>query len=269
MKRLPLTPARIVLGALGALALGLLLVRDAPLLTKPTPPGPAGPLPGGPLPKGTTALTSYLSDAFFRRILDLSAYFRSKGANVQDEDLVAVLFVESGGLHADAVNPKSGCVGLNQICPTNYNLLQDPARVSGLRAVGWTGTREDYLKLTPEDQLTYVQRYFDNQGKYHQMTDYGMLYLVNFSPAFFAPPSAALWKGRYPIMYAASDPHQVKDGVTLPNTYDLNASIDLNPKKGFIELADMAKFVARATQGVNKPKWDELRLRLAKIREAA
>jgi hypothetical protein len=163
---------------------------------------------------------------------DLAAYMRSRGANIQGEDLLAVFLAESD------VKPfianSIGCAGLNQICK--------------LAGVGWTGTREQYLALPGEQQLAYVKRYFDNVNRYPAMRDYGSLYLANFSPAFLGKPDNF-------VMYPASH-----------KSYPLNRGVDFGGK-GYIEVADMAKFVRRATLG-SPAKWAELRMRLANARAA-
>ena len=199
--------------------------------TPPAAPGkatsPGGvTLPSGPLPAGTTAATSYLSDAFFREISNLAIYFRSRGASVTGEDLLAVFLAESGvGPH---IKNSIGCAGLNQIC--------------NLKGVGWTGTLAEYLALPGEQQLAFVRRYFDNVNRYPAIRDFGSLYLANFSPAFLGKPDDF-------VMYPSTHP-----------SYPLNRGVDFG-NKGFIEIADMAKFVRAAT--VRSPaKWNELRMRL-------
>lgn len=218
------------LGALSVLGLLALSSAPAPLLQIPGPapgPQPNAPLPGGPLPSGTTALTGYLSTAFFQALNNLAAYFRSKGANINAEDLAAVFLAESG---VKPSQPNSiRCAGLNQICK--------------LSNVGWGGTVEQYLALPGEEQLKYVQRYFDNVNKYPQIRDYGSLYLANFSPAFMGKPDNF-------VMYPASHA-----------SYALNRGVDFGGK-GYIEVADMAKFVRAATLA-NPAKWAELRMRIA------
>jgi hypothetical protein len=255
------------LGSLTALAGIVLLSSGDTKLKSPQagPPTPAGPLPGGPLPKETTKLTSYLSNLFFRRVDELAAYFRSRGSNITGEDLLAVFFVESNGVRADISNSIK-CLGLNQICPT-LKPDKDPERVSGLRAVGFQGSISDYLALAPEDQLLYVRRFFDTKNAYRAIQDYGSLYLVNFSPAFLSPPNEGTpWFGRYPVMYR--DPKRGGD-KPLDGAYTLNAGVDTG-NKGYIELADMAKFVKRGVEDPrSKPKWDELRMRLQREREKA
>jgi len=258
MKNMKIAKPTLLAGTGIAAIVGLLVWRSrnetAPWFTlgggaPPAAPGkatsPGGvTLPSGPLPAGTTAATSYLSDAFFREISNLAIYFRSRGASITGEDLLAVFLAESGvGPH---VKNSIGCAGLNQIC--------------NLKGVGWTGTLAEYLALPGEQQLAFVRRYFDNVNRYPAIRDFGSLYLANFSPAFFDPPTAGIWQGRFPIMY--QDPKRGGTG-SLDRNYTANAGVDFG-NKGFIEIADMAKFVRAAT--VRSPaKWNELRMRLQRV----
>lgn len=229
------------------IGLGVVGVLGLVLLPSQLSSGPAGPLPGGPLPVGATKLTAHLSDDFFVGVRDLASYMRSRGANVTGEDILAVLVPESG------VNPaianSIGCLGLNQICPTKAPAL-DPERVSGLRAVGFTGSRAEYLAIPAEVQLQYVKNFFDNVNRYPMLRDYGSLYLANFSPGFLGRPDGF-------VMYRKG-----KDSA-----YAANAGVDTG-SKGYIEVADMAKFVKR-TLLARKSFWDELRLRLARVSQVA
>lgn len=210
----------------------------------------AGPLPGGPLPPSSTSLTSRLSNLFFQRVNELAAYMRSRGATVTGEDILAVFVAESG------VNPaianSIGCLGLNQICPT-LTPKHDPERVSGLRKVGFQGSRTEYLALPAEQQLQYVKAFFDNVNAYRAIRNYGSLYLANFSPAFLGKPDGF-------VMYR--DP---KRGGTGPmdHAYTANAGVDTG-NKGYIEVADMARFV-KNTLLRRKAFWDELRMRLHQV----
>lgn len=228
------------LGVLGALALGLLMSS-----TSPQP--PAGPLPmPKPWAPGVTKLTAQLSDEFFRRVEAMAAYFRSRGATTTSEDLLAVFLVESSGVNPASRNPW-GCVGLNQIC----RLWKDPDPLSGLRAVGWKGTEEEYLALPAEDQLTYVTRYFDNTNggrSYPRIRDYGSLYLVNFAPTFLGSPDST-------IIFRRGD-----------KEYGPNAGVD-SGSKGYIDVGDMARFVKRGVTG-SPARWSELMMRLERVRQA-
>jgi hypothetical protein len=195
----------------------------------------------------TTALTAYLSDVFFKEIDALALYAQSRGATVDGDDWMKVFLAESD---CKAKVPNSiGCLGLNQICPTKAG---DP--LSGLRAVGFQGSREEYLALPEEKQLVFVRKFYDNTngGKsYPLLRDVGSLYLCNFSPAFLGKPDNF-------VMYRDNGK---KCGEAGASPYACNAGVDTG-RKGFIEVADMAKFVERSVAG-RRAKFDEMRSRLA------
>lgn len=182
-----------------------------------------------------TALTSRLSDQYFASVRELAEHMNARGASVTSEDLIAVLEAESGN-DPRAVNPKSGCAGLNQICP----LFNNPDPLSGLRRAGWKGSRAEYLALSAEEQIPFVRGFFDAGNNYPKIRGVADLYLANFSPFFLGKPGST-------VMYRPPS-----------DSYLKNASVDFGGK-GWIEVSDMAHFVGRSMHG---PKWDELRARL-------
>jgi hypothetical protein len=221
-----------------------------------TPPKPGATTPGTPAPGGTgvippvpftgTKLTAHLSDAFFVGLLDLATYFNSKGSHTTASDFLAIFNAESSVLTPSLpgkptgshVANSIGCAGLNQICAT---LAKDP--LSGLKAVGFTGTTAQYTALAPEDQLKYVRAFFDTKSVYAKIHNVADLYLVNFAPAFIGASASQ-------VMFRAGDPR-----------YDKNAGID-TAHKGFITVGDMGPFVARTAQG---PAWNEALGRISKL----
>jgi len=252
-------PRLVVGGSLLALGLGYLLLRSPSAASLPG--GVSPKLPGGPLPPGVTILTSYLSDAFFRRLAELGSYFRSRGARVTDEELLAVLYVESGGVDPASINKISGCVGLNQICST---LKSDP--LSGLKAVGFNGTKDEYRALPGERQLDFVQAFFDKQGNvYPRIRSLSNLYLVNFSPAFLGQADDFVMYRPEGITHEFLRTKSNPNGFFGPEYYNDNAGVDSNPRKGYIEVADMGKFIVRHVGGA---KWNELRARLQRAQPA-
>lgn len=230
-------------GVLGFFALLALTDKG----TSVFPSGPISTPPPFPI-NGPVKWTAHLSDAFFRGIHAMTADFQARGAKVTAEDFLGVLNAESG-VRASAMNPGSKCAGMNQICPT---LRADP--LSGLKGVGFTGSREDYLALTAEAQLPFVRRWFTNasQGKFSALTNMGRLYCLNIAPAHVGRPDD------FPLYVKG------RDG----DAYTLNASLDRGGK-GFITVADTDAFVHRSL--ANGPKgaapfeyWNELRMRLAR-----
>lgn len=200
---------------------------------------------------GPVKWTAHLSDEFFRIVDRLAADFRSKGARVVGEDFLGVLNAESG-VSSQAKNRLSGCAGMNQICPT---LKADV--LSGLKGVGFTGSREEYLALSAEQQMPFVARWFTNaaSGKYQALTNMGRLYLLNIAPAHATKPDD------FPIYVKG------RDG----DAYTMNAGLDQEPK-GFISVHDCDKFVHRSL--ANGPKgskpfeyWSELQMRLNRVRQ--
>lgn len=174
-----------------------------------TPPAP----PVNTVTKATS-LTSYLPDDFFTVLFDMVARFQAKGAHVSAHDMLVMFLAESD---CDSRIANSiGCAGLNQIC--------------NLRGVGFTGGVAAYIALPPAEQLHYVERYFDNVNRYPMMRDVGSLYLTNFSPAFLGKPDNF-------IMYRAG----------IDKAYAANKGVDFG-NKGYIEVADMAKFMNAAAK---------------------
>lgn len=228
------------LGALGATFLGLWLTRKDP------PPLPAvNPLSVSPS-AGPVKLTAHLSDGFFRQVLQLASDYDAKGAGISAEDVLAVLNAESG-ISPTAMNAGSKCAGMNQIC--------------NLSGVGWTGSREDYLALSAEQQFPWVRKFWDSVigSRYGLLTDMGKMYLLNFNPGNLGKPEDF-------VLY---------DKATGGDSYRLNqASLDPG-KKGTITVADMTIYVKRAINN-NGPLatkttpalayWAELRMRLNALR---
>jgi len=237
--------------------------RSAPAIPK------GSSLPAGPLPAGTTGLTSYLPEAFFVGISAMGDHFRSRGATITDEDLLAILMAESG-IRADVPNRVNKvCLGLNQICPKLAARRPDGTpldleRVSGLRAVGFQGSLTDYSALSETAQLPFVQKYFDNVNNYRAMRNVGSLYLANFSPAFLGKPEEFVMYRPEGITHDFLKSPSNPTGFFGSNFYNDNATVD-KPRKGFIQVSDMAKFPIRSVSGDNAAKWNELRMRLQRV----
>lgn len=179
------------------------------------------------------ALTDDLSDGFFQKVRAMST---TLGCDPQDA--LKVWFSESIGIFADAKNP-AGAYGINQI--------------TDLKGVGWTGTPDEYLKLTAEEQLPFVEKYYaPYKGR---LTSVSRLYQVNFLPATFnsvTTPDGVLAKKDGPYAWA----------------YNANPALDpSNPKKGYITLDDLRKVVESAVgnafklksgKGSYKDRWKEI-----------
>lgn len=243
---------KLVIGAASLAGLGVLYLvtggkRPAPL--------PLGPEPMSVPPSlGPVKWTQHLSDGFFRLLIAMVTDFRLKGATITEEDVLGVLNAESG-VRASVPNAAgSGCIGLNQICD--------------LKSVGFQGPPSEFLALTAEQQFPYTRRFFEQAGpppkllaklgvptKYPLLTNMGRMYLLNFNPGNLGLPDNT-------ILYTRE---------TGGKSYSQNqASLDPE-RKGYIEIADMDKFVRRSlASGPRGAKpyeyWAELRMRLNNVR---
>ena len=89
------------------------------------------------------SLPDALSDGFFREVQNMSMRL-----GCQPRDLLKVWFSESIGIHAGAKNP-AGAYGINQMIPTR--IVQ----------AGFRGGPEAYIKLSAEEQLPFVEIYYE------------------------------------------------------------------------------------------------------------
>jgi hypothetical protein len=260
--------------AAGVAVLGGLLLWPRKTAARPLPGSPPSPgLPTGPLPAGTTALTSYLSDDFFRGVIKLTDYANSKGATLRPEDFLAVFLAESN-VNWDPKNKRPGsvnfigCAGLNQICDLfGVGFPQERGFVGDAKAWAKADKRpyiEQYAALPTEEQLAYVKRYFDNWNKYPKLVNYGALYLCNFMPGFLdhaSEPNFVMCR-RAPEDDGTLAFAKAQKGSAA--YYPLNRGVD-REGKGYIEVADMTRFVERAV-AASRVKFNEMRMRLANVR---
>jgi peptidoglycan hydrolase-like protein with peptidoglycan-binding domain len=175
---------------------------------------------------GNWTATSDLSDAFFAELRAVSARL---GAN--PKDLLGVMMSESG-IRASAENRYSHAVGLIQFMPQT------------LVGLGWKQGYAAFKQLSAEQQLPYVERYF-NPYKGYNLNSAGRLYQATFLPATLKLGAAsetiiAEQDGQYDWAYAA------------------NKALDVN-KDGRITIADLTAAVNRASRG---PRWEEALARL-------
>jgi hypothetical protein len=188
--------------------------------------------------------TSDLSDGFFRKVKTLAANLGAK-----PEHLLMAWYSESIGIHADAENKKPGAAkgtgaafGINQISPA-----------AALKKYGWEGTAAEYLDLTAEQQLSYVENYYaPYKGK---LTSVARVYQINYLPATID------------TITKPTDVLVTKGGTgPLDQYYNGNESLD-DPdpakRKGYITLDDLRVAAERATAG--KPRWQEILTRLNSV----
>ena len=138
------------------------------------------------------------------------------------DHLMACMHWESGGtFRADIKNAAgSGATGLIQFMPTT--------------AKGLGTTTALLAKMTPEDQLNYVYKYFrPNAGRLHNLGDVYM---------------SILWpKGR-----GQPDHYVLFDKKKMPTTFRQNAGLDVN-KDGLVTRAEcLVKVNERLARGLEK-----------------
>lgn len=224
---------------------------SAPL--RPPLPEPKIPDPNVIPPSSGTRYTGHLSDAFLRAVDAFATDMRARGAGITAEDVLGVLKAESG--IQSTIKNGIGCAGMNQIC----NLSQ----------VGWPGgnsNRDAYLKLNPEDQWPWVEKWFRQaaSGKEHLLANMGRLYLLNFNPGNIdKPDNFVLYRARPdgPDPRTGSEAEwtawtKSHSSPGNQDVYALNRGVDVQ-KKGFIEVADMDRFVKRSLAWGPKgaPEW--------------
>jgi hypothetical protein len=110
------------------------------------------------------SFTDDLSDGFFRKVYVFCTRLQCK-----PEDMLKVWFSESIGIFADKQNQfGAAAYGINQISWGNLT--------GG--TPGWTGTAADYMKLTAEQQLPYVEKCYVNYMG--QLTSAARIYQLNY-----------------------------------------------------------------------------------------
>ena len=232
------------LAKLAAAGLGLGVLYAA---VRPRPKGkPAFPLTNI-LPIPFTAKTGYIPDSFFDVLAAAVARWRAKGAAITGLDMLGVFNAESGYTAYNLTHTNAaGYGGLNGMGP------------DALKGVGFTGTMADYLALPITDQLGLAIKFYDVNvgamagGDYAVLSDTGRAYLLNIFPAFIRKPAD------YVIASRSNDPH---------GWYKWNAQVDVDGK-GYIEVADMARFVGSLAQK-NDAFFGELRYRLEQAQKRA
>lgn len=187
----------------------------------------AGSVPGGgPIaPPPTPRKPAVLPDSFFRELKAISARLPCDPG-----DLLAVMVSESGADPA-AQNPNGRATGLIQFMPAT------------LQGLGWTSGPDEFRKLSAEQQLPYVERYFrPHRGK---LTSPGRLYQATFLPATLSNSDEST------ILAAPAGPR--------PRVYQSNKGLDVNAD-GVITVGDLTARINRVKQG---RRWQELISRLS------
>lgn len=138
-------------------------------------------------------------------------------------DLLLVMNFESAGINPGAANP-AGAYGLIQF--------------TNLKGVGWTGTVDEFLDLSPEEQLPYVERFLtpyktqrlDSSRRIHQ--------------ALFVP--ATLPEGSSPDLVLVRRDGD-RWGGQEAKFYSYNSGLDTNGK-GYITPSDLEIVELRASK---------------------
>jgi hypothetical protein len=172
------------------------------------------------------AQTDDLSDGFFDQLKPMCARI-----GCDPVDMLKVMFSE-GGVSATAHNRASDASGLIQFIP------------STLRGLGWTGSNEAFRRLSAEEQLPWVEKFFEPwQSK-------GLTTVTRVYQAVFLPASLDAGSSDETVVCGAQGPFAA--------AYAANRSVD-GEGKGFISVRDLRAAVEARAQG---PRWDEILRRL-------
>lgn len=176
--------------------------------------------------------TSDLPDEFFANLVDVCHRLECRPA-----DLAACWMSESE-VRPTAHNPAGHAAGIFQVMP------------STLRGLGYADGWEQYLKLSPVEQLRWAEKYYaPHTGK---LVSPGACYLATFLPALMAHADQPLFvlcarSGPFPWAYAGN--YKAFD----PNGY------------GHITVEDLTIRVNKVTRG---PRWMEIAERIMSAQKA-
>jgi hypothetical protein len=172
------------------------------------------------------SLTDDLSDQFFDDINPMCDRLQ-----IEPLDMLGVMMAESS-VKASAQNPNSNASGLIQFLP------------STLQRLGWTGTPQDFRRLAAEDQLPYVERYFQ------PFVHFGLNNVARVYQVVFLPSSLSL----------GSSPDTVivdQNGVNS-TAYAGNRGLDTD-NDGTITVGELEQAVERH---LTSARWQEIEQRL-------
>jgi hypothetical protein len=140
--------------------------------------------------------------------------------------------MSESGVDPSAQNPHGRATGLIQFMPQILSNL------------GWTDGPDSFAKLSAEDQLPYVQKYFSPHA-HHGLTSAGRLYQVTYLPATIAAGQGADF-----VISAAAGP--------FAREYEANKGLDTD-QDGRITVADLDARIAAVQRGA---RWDSIVARL-------
>ncbi len=186
--------------------------------------------------------TDDLSDRFFRRVCVLA-----NRLPCDPEHLLAVWFSESIGLCSGLQNQfGADAWGINQMTTKN------------IQAAGWPGSTTEYLSLSAEQQLPYVETQVTPYMGLGKLTSAARIYQANFLP------------NTLDLVTTLDGKIAVKDGLNA-GAYSGNKDFD-REKKGFITLRDLQvavdgainnSFPGKCGGGPLRQRWMEIKKRLA------
>jgi Putative peptidoglycan binding domain len=172
------------------------------------------------------SLTNDLSDSFFEDLIDLCGRLQCDAL-----DLLGVMMAESN-VTAAARNATSNASGLIQFLP------------STLAHLGWTGTPDAFRKLSADQQLRYVEAYF--QPYVH----FGLNSAARVYQVVFLPSSLSLGSSFSTVI--------AKKGGLNSAIYDRNRGLDTD-FNGTITVGELQKAIERH---YNAARWQEIAERL-------
>ena len=172
------------------------------------------------------SLTDDLSDRFFSGILDVGDRLQLDAL-----DLLGVMMAESN-VKASAHNANSDASGLIQFLP------------STLRGLGWTGSTQQFRRLTAEDQLQYVERYFQPYAHFNLNTAARVYQVV------FLPSSLSLGSSMDTVI--------VQQGGVNSGAYAGNKGLDTD-NDGAITVGELQQAIERHQTSA---RWREIEARL-------
>lgn len=167
---------------------------------------------------------SYLSDTFFRQLKAVCERLQC-----DPRDMLGVMESESG-VQPWRRHPSGTATGLIQFMP---------ATLAGL---GWSGGPEAFAKLSAEEQLSFVERYY--RPHVGRLDSAGRLYQATFLPGTLPNSTEET------VIAAPAGPHA--------DAYRDNVVLDTNRDKQ-ITVSDLTARVQAVRSG---PRWDALMQRL-------
>ncbi len=172
------------------------------------------------------SLTDDLPDQFFSDMLDIAGRLQLEAL-----DLLGVMMAESS-VKANAHNAGSDASGLIQFLP------------STLQHLGWTGSTQAFRQLSADDQLPYVERYFQPYTHYN-LNSAARVYQVVFLPSSLS-------------LGSSMDTVIVQQGGINSSAYPGNRGLDTD-NDGAITVGELQQAIERHQ---TSPRWQEIAARL-------